>query len=135
MKEPKAKITISVDVSLIVWIDEKVKEGVFKSRSEGIRRCIELQREYGGICMGDQRSSIKCPNCGAEKMEIESVGFVRQLNRSLYVLVPHKIAKAWGLVRGSRYKLFKSKQDHSLVYRFSLQPPSEPPADIQEPPV
>jgi len=55
MKEPKAKITVSVDVSLIVWIDEKVKEGIFKSRSEGIQRCIghaqlhELASDLGRV--------------------------------------------------------------------------------------
>jgi len=40
MKDPKAKITVSIDVSLIVWIDDQVKKGVFKSRSESIQHYI-----------------------------------------------------------------------------------------------
>jgi len=68
-------------------------------------------------------------------MEIESTVYVRKFNRSLYLLVPSDVAKEWGIVRHTKSKLFKSKQDHSLVYRFPLRPTSEPPADVQEPPV
>jgi len=38
---PKAKISVSMEVELIRWIDEQVGNGVFRSRSEGIERCTE----------------------------------------------------------------------------------------------
>ncbi len=44
---PKAKISISMDVDLILWIDEQVEKGVFKSRSEAIQRCVRQKRKEG----------------------------------------------------------------------------------------
>lgn len=38
---PKAKISVSMDVNLILWVDKQVKRGVFKSRSQGIEQCIK----------------------------------------------------------------------------------------------
>ena len=46
---PKAKISVSMDVDLILWVDEQVEKGVFKSRSEAIQRCVrEKMRERQG---------------------------------------------------------------------------------------
>jgi len=71
-----------------------------------------------------------------EKMEIETTVYVRKFNRSLYLLVPHETAKELGILEHTRARLFKSKQDRSLIYKFPVTAPApEPPADIQEPPV
>jgi len=40
---PKAKISVSMDVNLILWVDKQVKKRVFKSRSQGIEYCIKQQ--------------------------------------------------------------------------------------------
>jgi len=41
----KAKITVSIDIELILWVDQQVKKGTFKSRSQGIQRCMEHMME------------------------------------------------------------------------------------------
>ena len=43
---PKAKISVSLDVDLIMWVDEQVEEGVFKNRSQGIEQILR-QRMKG----------------------------------------------------------------------------------------
>ena len=46
---PKAKISVSLDVDLILWVDDQVEKGVFKSRSEAIQRCMKqkMKEEQG----------------------------------------------------------------------------------------
>lgn len=42
----KAKISVSMDVDLILWMDDQVEKGVFKSRSQGVEHCIkEMMKE------------------------------------------------------------------------------------------
>lgn len=43
---PKAKISVSLDVELIVWVDRQVEKRVFKNRSEGIEHILR-QRMKG----------------------------------------------------------------------------------------
>ena len=38
---PKAKISISIDVDLIVWMDKQVEKGLFKSRSDAVQHCVK----------------------------------------------------------------------------------------------
>ena len=38
---PKAKISISIDVDIIYWLDKQVKKGLFRSRSEAFQRCLK----------------------------------------------------------------------------------------------
>ena len=33
---PKAKISVSLDVELILWVDKQVEKGLFKNWSQGI---------------------------------------------------------------------------------------------------
>ena len=42
---PKAKVSVSLDVDLIAWIDRQVEEGRFESRSEGVEYCMKRVRE------------------------------------------------------------------------------------------
>jgi len=43
---PKAKISVSLDVDLIMWVDEQVEKGVFKNRSQAIEQILR-QRMKG----------------------------------------------------------------------------------------
>jgi len=43
---PKAKISVSLDVDLIMWVDEQVEKGVFKNRSQGLEQIVR-QRMKG----------------------------------------------------------------------------------------
>ena len=36
----KAKISVSLDVEVILWVDKQVRKGVFKSRSQGIEQIV-----------------------------------------------------------------------------------------------
>lgn len=38
---PKAKISVSMDVDIILWVDKQVEKGVFESRSQGVEHCIK----------------------------------------------------------------------------------------------
>ena len=44
---PKAKISVSMDVDLILWVDRQVEKGVFKSRSEAIQHCVREKMKEG----------------------------------------------------------------------------------------
>jgi len=41
MSPPKVKVTISLDIMYIAWLDKEVEKGTFTNRSEGIQHCIE----------------------------------------------------------------------------------------------
>ncbi len=43
---PKAKISVSLDVELIMWVDRQVEKGVFRNRSQGIEYILR-QRMKG----------------------------------------------------------------------------------------
>lgn len=36
----KAKISVSLDVEVILWVDKQVRKGVFESRSQGIEQIV-----------------------------------------------------------------------------------------------
>ena len=38
---PKAKISVSLDVEIILWVDKQVRKGVFESRSQGIEQIVK----------------------------------------------------------------------------------------------
>jgi len=38
---PKAKISVSLDVEVILWVDKQVRKGVFESRSQGIEQIVK----------------------------------------------------------------------------------------------
>ena len=42
---PKAKISVSLEVDLIVWLDEQVEKGVCKNRSQGVEHAIKQMKE------------------------------------------------------------------------------------------
>ena len=42
---PKAKISVSLEVDLIVWLDEQVEKGVHKNRSQGVEHAIKQMKE------------------------------------------------------------------------------------------
>ena len=41
---PKAKISISMDIDLIKWIDDQVRKGNYSSRSEAIEQIVRKAR-------------------------------------------------------------------------------------------
>jgi len=42
---PKVKITISIEVDLVKWLDEQVAKGHFSNRSEAAESCIKKAAE------------------------------------------------------------------------------------------
>jgi len=44
-KTAKAKISISLDVDLIKWVDEFVKAGIYTNRSEAIEQLLKKVRQ------------------------------------------------------------------------------------------
>ena len=43
----KAKISITLDVELVKWLDDQVKQGVFKNRSQGINHIMAENAKSG----------------------------------------------------------------------------------------
>lgn len=41
----KAKISVSLDVELIKWLDKQVKQKVFKNRSQGINQIVKERKK------------------------------------------------------------------------------------------
>lgn len=37
---PKVKITVSLDIDYVIWLDKEVDKGKFVNRSEAIQYCI-----------------------------------------------------------------------------------------------
>jgi hypothetical protein len=50
---------------------------------------------------------------------VDAVGEVRQFNRSLYVLLPQKIAQEMNITVKTRWQLTKNGQ--ALLYRFIIK--------------
>jgi len=42
---PKAKISVSLDVEVILWVDKQVRKNVFESRSQGIEQIVKQKME------------------------------------------------------------------------------------------
>jgi Arc/MetJ-type ribon-helix-helix transcriptional regulator len=40
----KAKISVSMEVDLILWVDRLVERGVFDNRSQGIEHCVKERK-------------------------------------------------------------------------------------------
>lgn len=38
---PKAKVTVSLGIKHIVWLDKEIEKWTFANRSEGIQHCID----------------------------------------------------------------------------------------------
>ncbi|MCP8314965.1 MAG: hypothetical protein H3Z53_11445 [archaeon] len=41
----RAKITVSLPIDIIEWLNAKVKDGTFPNVSAGVERCIKKTRE------------------------------------------------------------------------------------------
>lgn len=41
----KLKITMSLEVEIIQWVEEQVKSGRFRNRSHGFEHCARLTRD------------------------------------------------------------------------------------------
>ncbi|MDW8045470.1 MAG: ribbon-helix-helix domain-containing protein, partial [Nitrososphaerota archaeon] len=46
---PKVKITISLDIDDVVWLDKEVDKGKFMNRSEAVQYCIKQMMKKGEI--------------------------------------------------------------------------------------
>jgi len=42
---PRAKITVSLPIGIIEWLDGKVKDGTFRNMSDGVECCIKEVKE------------------------------------------------------------------------------------------
>ncbi len=43
-KKQSKRIQITIDVSLLAWIDSIVKKGIFRTRSHGVTYCIHFTK-------------------------------------------------------------------------------------------